>query len=150
MIALPQPPLPAPMPAIVRAPCPWRALETAGCFYPRGVDGAGAPVIYLGATFAALAAASPREQRRADLWVKEHELGHAFDAQRVSAGERLAIEKTARWGGWHAEDFADEYASCRLDVRPPSSRWVPSAYGALRSARRVAALCAQIARAYWR
>lgn len=104
-----------------------------GCFYARGLDGESPPLVYVNVG--------------APLFSKLHELGHAYSDQRVDASDRLYIERVARWRKWREEPFADEFADCRLNVRPPEP-WEPSAYGVLRSARRIRALCAAIAAAF--
>lgn len=104
------PPLPNPMPPIAIASCPG-APETDGC-YRSDVN-----QIWL--------------RRRAGAFMLAHELGHAFDAQRLDDGERhrfarLVDALDAPWlpsGDYDlnldyaGEDFADTYAECWLGYR---------------------------------
>jgi len=119
-------PLPSPMPPVVYAPCP-DDPTVEGCTYWV------APfTIYLS------------NHRR---FIREHELGHAFDQTMMSDGERnrfrtLTHQRTAPW--WKLEEgeysrasvgeqFADAYANCaigngsrRLPSGMISDRWETS------------------------
>jgi hypothetical protein len=118
-----RPPLPNPMPRIIRGPCPGLD-EAAGCFIPAGdADYTGTPWP-TGAVFT--------DGYR---FTTAHELGHAFDATMMDAGERQRFIHLTRmfpgdvaWnstyvdeegrlldtGNSPAEVFADAYASCRI------------------------------------
>lgn len=84
-----------------------------------------------------------------DRFAREHEFGHIFDAQALTAADRsrfiglLRLPVATPWNSGTAEDcalracpselFADAYATCRLGMRPErhkdgSSGWV-IAYG---------------------
>lgn len=135
-LAVPRPPLPSPMPAIVRGECPARPTA-AGCSYAHGLDGVSAPVVYVGIR---------------DLATTLHELGHIYIAQRFDAGNRAALIRVMVWWRvWHEEDAADLYAACRAErpvVRQGFSGmvWYPGVY----SERRARIVCGVIARAFWR
>jgi hypothetical protein len=129
--------VPAPAAQIIAEPCPAQSEVVApgACAYSDGR-------VYLPAG--------------ADRFVREHELGHVFDAQRLDAGERrklkriLGLPVSAAWaapgsyeGG--SERFADAYAACRLQM-DPDGRWESSYdYTPTRAAFRQ--VCATISRA---
>jgi hypothetical protein len=119
-----RPRLPNPMPQIIRGPCPGMGDEAEGCFVAAGeADYTGTPW--------------PRGAVFTDgyRFTTAHELGHAFDATMMDAGER---ERFVRLTGMFADDeywastyiddegrlldvgespaevFADAYASCRI------------------------------------
>jgi hypothetical protein len=134
-----RPPAPSPMPVIVHAPCP-EDPEAGGCYYPP---------------------TNPTYQHRlyfaGDRFAFQHELGHAFDAVEIDAGERarfarLAGRAGAPWAASSAQDreglaetFADAYALCRLGYSG-RARWQTStSYTA--TPRRHRRVCAFIAHA---
>ena len=66
-----------------------------------------------------------------------HEIGHAFDAQRLDPGERNAFsclpalrppvgaeDRCGRWDDEVNELFADAYANCALGAKPGGKRFV--------------------------
>lgn len=85
---------------IVAAPCPGDSQFEPDCSLPDGL-------IYI----------SPSEVPAARPWVLAHELGHVFNEQVMTAGDRnwflrrLAPGAT-RWGTTLDERFADLYADC--------------------------------------
>jgi hypothetical protein len=114
-----RPPAPSPMPVVVHAPCP-DDPDAGGCYYPP---------------------AHPRFQHRiyftGDRFTFQHELGHAFDAVEMDAGERARFARLVSrvrvpWAASSthdreglAETFADAYALCRLGYTG-RTRWETS------------------------
>jgi hypothetical protein len=127
-----RPPLPQPMPELVKGGCPGLEHEVAGCFIPAGTaDPSGnvhaSGVVYTdGYRFTTL-----------------HELGHAFDEAMMDDGERKAFAHAIgrldeEWSytytdeqgrviqspGSLAEAFGDAYAHCRQgDVVASGREW---------------------------
>jgi hypothetical protein len=132
-----RPPPPNPMPQIVRGACPGMGDDAEGCFVAAGeADYTGTPWP-TGAVFT--------DGYR---FTRAHELGHAFDATMMDAGER---ERFVRLAGLFADDelwastyvdeqgrlldvgespaevFADAYASCRIgQIIAPGHQWETS------------------------
>jgi hypothetical protein len=149
-----RPPLPAPMPRIVAAPCP--GLEdAAGCLIPAGVtDATGRPY----ATAAVFTTG--------DRFTTAHELGHAYDAAMMDDMERHAFSHILGrldeyWSSTYtdedgrvlqypdslAEVFADAYANCRLGhVVAPGHAW-EAGYNYYPTARENRRICGLITRA---
>lgn len=90
----------------------------------------------------------------------QHEIGHAFDAYYLDAGERHRFQTLAKTDGglWSpgtgmtpeglrspAEKFADAYAACRLGLTP-SENWTES-YGYMPTRKQHRAVCSFIKRA---
>jgi hypothetical protein len=90
-------------------------------------------------------------------FVLEHELGHVFDYQRLTPGDRNWFTRmlglTGVWSqgtgmeGLHspAERFADAYATCALGWRPDGGQWAV-AYGYDPTPRQHRLICAAISR----
>lgn len=91
---------------------------------------------------------------------REHELGHAFDAQYLDAGERFALQHRMglpdgpwiRGTGMTADGYsspsewmADAYAACRLGLIP-GRRWT-TAYGYEPTKRQHRVVCGTLSRA---
>lgn len=152
-----RPPMPSPMPRIVHGSCPGMEDDAAGCFVPAGeADFTGTPWP-TGAVFT--------DGYR---FTKAHELGHAFDATMLDAGER---ERFVRLTGMFADDelwvstyvdelgrlldagnspaevFADAYASCWTgQIIAPGHEWTTST-GFMPTARNERLICGMISRA---
>jgi hypothetical protein len=152
-----RPPLPNPMPRIIHSECPGMGDEAEGCFVPAGeADYAGTPWP-TGAVFT--------DGYR---FTRAHELGHAFDATMMDAGER---ERFVRLAGMFADDemwvstyvdeqgrlldvgespaevFADAYASCLIgQIIAPRHEWTTST-GYMPTAHIEREVCGMIARA---
>lgn len=152
-----RPALPNPMPQVIHGACPGMGDDAAGCFVAAGeADYTGRPWP-TGAVFT-----------DGDKFTKEHELGHAFDATMMDAGER---ERFVRLTGMFADDelwvsiyvdendrvidtgnspaeiFADAYASCRIgQIIAPRYEWTTST-GYMPTARTEREICGMIARA---
>ena len=117
-----RPPLPTPLPEIIDAHCPG-LTEAGGCYFSPGNGDASGRVYARGAVFS----------RGRDRFSTLHEMGHAFDATMMDAGERnrfawLLSRDLEVWtysytdddgrliqaGNSLAEVFADAYANCRM------------------------------------
>jgi hypothetical protein len=125
------PPLPNPMPMIVKAACPGFPDATECVFQPGTADQLGADYPR-GAVFT--------EGYR---FATDHGLGHIYDATRMDDSERHAFAhilerpgelwsstytdddgRLVQWPGSLAEVFADAYANCRLrHVVAPGHAW---------------------------
>jgi hypothetical protein len=149
-----RPPLPQPMPQIITSECPGDA-DAGGCYI-----GAGEADIN-GRAYAHGAAYTVDGNRFAVL----HELGHAYDATMMDAGERNRFARLAgmndllwTWSddvngalvqgsGTPAERFADAYAACRMALVVGSGHTWWTSYGYLPTARQHRRICKTIARA---
>jgi hypothetical protein len=149
-----RPPLPTPMPQIIRGACPGLP-DAAGCNVPIGDEDATGRVYATGAVFTT-----------GYRFTTMHELGHAFDATRMDDGERarfgtLVDHPDEFWSSTYtdeqgrliqspdslAEIFADAYANCRLRrVVAPGHLW-EAGYGYFPTARQHRQVCKLIARA---
>jgi hypothetical protein len=132
-----RPPLPTPMPQIIRGACPGLP-DAAGCNVPIGDEDATGRVYATGAVFTT-----------GYRFTTMHELGHAFDATRMDDGERYTDEqgRLIQSPDSLAEIFADAYANCRLRrVVAPGHLW-EAGYGYFPTARQHRQVCKLIARA---
>jgi hypothetical protein len=148
------PPLPRPMPEVVRAPCPGLD-DAAGCHIGAGQADPAGRTYERGAVFVAVPGR----------FARLHELGHAFDATMMDAGERERFSRILRlrdllwtWSyeeggaliqdpGTLAEKFADAYAACRLGLRVGSGRPWETGYGYYPTARQHRRACALVSAA---
>lgn len=149
-----RPVLPVPMPAVVREECPGLEGQVSGCYIGRDEADIKERVWANGAVFVA-----PHR----GLFVKLHEIGHAFDATMMDASEREAYTKLRHqrdllwtWAegigdtlvagmGTPEEEFADAYAACRMG-RTPYGMW-EAGYGYYPTPREHFRVCRLIARA---
>jgi hypothetical protein len=144
LIALIAAALTAPPPARADVPLPWTfTVHNAPC-----PDGGG------DCAYAATAQIYVEDGDPFALW---HEIGHVFDAQRLSDRDRGWFERKLRLTGpWTSgtgldglrspsEWFADAYAACALGLSPDHGVWVV-AYGYDPPARRHRAICRAIRR----
>jgi hypothetical protein len=154
-LAVARPPLPQPMPQILRAACPGLEDEVAGCFI-----GAGEADVY-GTAYPAGAVFTSGDQ-----FETAHELGHAFDATMMDDGERnrfatLVGRLDEYWSSTYtdeqgrliqsgdslAEAFADAYANCRLGHVVASGHAWEAGYDYYPTARQHRMICKMISRA---
>lgn len=132
-----RPPLPNPMPQIVRGACPGMGDDAEGCFVPAG------EADYIGTPWPTGAVFTDGYR-----FTRAHELGHAFDATMMDAGERERFVRLTQmfaddelWNSTYtdeagrlldvgdspAEVFADAYASCLIgQIIAPGHSWTTS------------------------
>jgi hypothetical protein len=150
-----QPPLPDPMPEMLIGECPGSGDEASGCYIGIGEADANGVVYAHGATFTV-------DRTR---FTRLHELGHAYDATMMDAGERNRFARLMgmndllwTWAddvdgvliqapGTPAEKFADAYAACRMGLIVGSGHTWWTGYGYFPTARQHRRICGLITRA---
>lgn len=152
-----RPPMPNPMPQIVHGACPGMGDDAAGCFVSAGQADYTGRAWPTGAVFT-----------DDDRFTRAHELGHAFDATMMDAGERSRFVRLANmftddeaWNSTYVDDqgrlldvgnspaevFADAYASCFIgQIIAPRFMWTTST-GYMPTAHIERTICGMIARA---
>jgi hypothetical protein len=149
-----RPPLPDPMPQMTIGECPGEG-EAAGCYIGIGEADINGNVYAHGATFTV-------DRSR---FARLHELGHAYDATMMDAGERNRFASLMdmsdllwTWSddidgaivqspGTPAEKFADAYAACRMGLVVGSGHTWWTGYGYFPTARQHRRICGVITRA---
>jgi hypothetical protein len=112
----PAAPSPAdPAPRVIYKSCPADQVYMAGCFYAKGLDGQGGPLIYI------------KPDAYGIRLTRYHELGHAFFSEYANPGERNALARYLRgkygFTEWIEERAADVYALCRMNIGPSDHDW---------------------------
>jgi hypothetical protein len=154
-LAVARPPLPQPMPQILKAACPGLEDEVAGCYLAPDTADPYGNAYPLGAVFTS-----------GYRFETAHELGHAFDATMMDDGERnrfgsIIGRLDEYWSSTYtdeegrliqsgdslAEAFADAYANCRLGHIVASGHPWEAGYDYYPTAREHRLVCGMIARA---
>lgn len=151
-----QPPLPQPLPEIIIGECPGMEGEAAGCFFGINEADLHGRVYPTGGVYSV----------KRDRFTILHELGRAFDATMMDAGERNAFadlldREDEMWSSSYEDEegrviedprslagvFGNAYANCRMGHVVASGHTWEAGYDYFPTARQHRAICAMITRA---
>lgn len=151
-----RPPLPDPMPEVIIGECPGLEGEVAGCYFAPGEGDVRGGVYPGGAVFTLTS----------DRFTTLHELGRAFDGQRMDAGERnrfaTLLDRTDEvWSSNYTDEqgrviqdprslagvFGNAYANCRMGHIVASGHTWEAGYDYFPTAAQHRAICKMIAHA---